>query len=336
MSTSHAKRRRKMRCSADYKNAHYDHYGVNYPIAGSNRMLDERLDRTRLDLAEFLKKKRENISPTSVGLPQTGRRRTPGLRREEVAALAGVGLTWYTWLEQGRHINVSSHVLDRISDILNLDDVERRHLFMLAHKRPPVAAAETTYQIPSIVRTLLDDLSLRPAYVFNLRWDVLAWNCAAQRLFDFDGRPKSELNMLWMLFGDQILSDRIRDWEEQAPLFVASFRRDFAQASNDREMVELVAALEEISPLFRSLWRSQSVQGRCQGRRSFEMGGIGFVEFDHSTLIVNADEHVRLALYAAKDMAATNRIFVNICNDEAIRISPDRTSRSCPLHFTTD
>lgn len=268
-----------------------------------------RLERTRTELAEFLKAKRSHSSPLSLGLPQTTRRRTPGLRREEVAAMAGVGVTWYTWLEQGRDINVSSHFLDRVSRVLNLDEVERRHLFLLAQKRPPVLCEKTSYQVSSLIRLLLDDLKIRPAYVFNLRWDVIAWNAAAQHVFAFEGQRPDELNMLWMLFADDRLNRRIADWNNQAPLFVASFRRDFAQAPEDEDMLNLVDRLEEKSDLFRSLWRSQSVQGRCQGRRSFDVKGVGLVEFEHSTLVVSAEDHLRLALYAATGNPEADTLF---------------------------
>jgi transcriptional regulator with XRE-family HTH domain len=276
-------------------------------------MLEKRLERTRLDLGQFLKKKRGDVSPMSVGLQPTSRRRTPGLRREELATLAGVGVTWYTWLEQGRDINVSDHFLDRISRVLRLDEVERRHLFLLAQKRPPIGGGETTRQLSGIVKVILDDLILRPAYVFNLRWDVIAWNAAADRVFAFEGQEPDRLNMLLMLFGDDRLSARISDWDDQAPLFVASFRRDFAQAPEDETMHNLVASLEEVSPLFRRLWRSQNVHGRCQGRRSFHVDTIGPVEFNHSTLIINAEEHLRLALYAATEGYNASARFADAC-----------------------
>ncbi|MGY2051627.1 helix-turn-helix transcriptional regulator [Methylobacterium sp. JK268] len=271
-----------------------------------------RLDRTRKDLAEFLRTKRAALAPESLGLPRTPRRRTPGLRREELAAMAGIGLTWYTWLEQGRAIAVSSHVLDRIARILRLDEVERRHLFLLAQQRPPAASGATTWRIPDLVRVLLDDLGTRPAYVFNLRWDVLAWNRAAALVFGFEIRPPEERNMLRMLFDDERLSGRIAQWEEQAPLVVASFRRDLAQAPEDPAMLDLVAALEGRSALFRTLWASQSVRGRCRGRRVLSLDGTGPVAFTHATLIVDAEEHLRLALYAAMD-ARDHARFAALC-----------------------
>lgn len=261
-------------------------------------MLDNRLDRTHTELADFLRSRREALSPLDVGLPAGKRRRTPGLRREEVAALAGVGITWYTWLEQGRSIRVSTHFLDNISRVLKLDDIERRHLFLLAHQRPPALTAQTWCQLSPMVRLLMDDLTLRPAYVLNLRWDVLGWNTAADDLFGFTHRPESERNMLWMLFADDRLNSQIVDWSSQAAQVLASFRRDFARAPEDEDMVNLVDMLTEVSVGFKTLWNQHDVHGRCEGRRIFRLAGEGEVAFDHTSFIVDEDKHLRLVFYA--------------------------------------
>lgn len=261
-------------------------------------MLENRLDRTHTALADCLRNRRESLSPLDVGLPAGKRRRTPGLRREEVAALAGVGITWYTWLEQGRSIRVSSHFLDNLSRVLKLDEIERRHLFLLAHQRPPALTAQTGCQLSPMTRLLLDDLTLRPSYVLNLRWDVLGWNEAADALFGFSQRPLSERNMLWMLFADDQLNSKIVEWSVQAPQVLASFRRDFARAPEDEDMVSLVAILSEISGDFKNLWSQHDVHGRCEGRRTFRLADEGDVPFDHSSFIVDEDEHLRLVFYA--------------------------------------
>jgi len=272
-------------------------------------MLDRRLDRTRIELADFLRRRRESLSPLDVGLPLGKRRRTPGLRREEVAALAGVGLTWYTWLEQGRDINVSSAFLDNISRVLKLDETERRHLFLLAHQRPPVRSGRPWCTLPPLVRRLLDDLAGRPAYVLNLHWDVIGWNTAAERLFEFEARDPAERNMLWMLFADDRLHGRIVEWQEQAPQILASFRRDLAQAPEDEDMVSLVETLEGVSPQFRDLWTRHDVHGRCEGRRSFLVDGIGPVTFEHATFTIDQEKHLRLVFYSAVEGDAASRTF---------------------------
>jgi hypothetical protein len=276
-------------------------------------MLERRLNRMRSELADFLRTRRESLSPLDVGLPRGARRRTPGLRREEVAALAGVGLTWYTWLEQGRDINVSTAFLDNVGRVLKLDEIERRHLFLLAHNRPPPVNGRQWCSISPLVRRLLDDLILRPAYVFNLRWDVIAWNAAAQTLFGFKARDTPERNMLWMLFADDRLHRRVREWSVQAPQILASFRRDYAQAPEDGDMNELVASLEKISPEFQKLWNRHDVHGRCQGERSFEIDGIGSVAFEHSTFIIDEERHLRLVMYAAISDRPSSIHFENRC-----------------------
>lgn len=258
------------------------------------------LNRTRQELADFLRMKREKLSPQAVGLPSGTRRRTPGLRREEVAALAGVGLTWYTWLEQGREINASVEFLEDLARVLKLDATERYHLFLLAHQRPPVVAGHQWCQVTPLIRRLLDDLTLRPAYVMNLSWDIIAWNPAADRLFSLAERQPEQRNMLWMLFADPELNQRLIGWLEQAPQILASFRRDYARAPQDATMLQRVQALSDVSPQFRQLWQQHDIHGRCQGQRTFLVAGAGEVTFEHASFIVDEDNHLRLVMYSAQ------------------------------------
>ena len=258
------------------------------------------LNRTRQELADFLRMKREKLSPQAVGLPSGTRRRTPGLRREEVAALAGVGLTWYTWLEQGREINASVEFLEDLARVLKLDATERYHLFLLAHQRPPVVAGHQWCQVTPLIRRLLDDLTLRPAYVMNLSWDIIAWNSAADRLFTITERQPEQRNMLWMLFADPELNQRLMGWLEQAPQILASFRRDYARAPQDATMLQRVQALSDVSPQFRQLWQQHDIHGRCQGQRTFLVAGAGEVTFEHASFIVDEDNHLRLVMYSAQ------------------------------------
>jgi transcriptional regulator with XRE-family HTH domain len=258
------------------------------------------LNRTRQELADFLRMKREKLSPQAVGLPSGTRRRTPGLRREEVAALAGVGLTWYTWLEQGREINASVEFLEDLARVLKLDATERYHLFLLAHQRPPVVAGHQWCQVTPLVRRLLDDLTLRPAYVMNLSWDIIAWNPAADRLFAIAERQPEQRNMLWMLFADPELNQRLMGWQEQAPQILASFRRDYARAPQDATMLQRIQALSDVSPQFRQLWQQHDIHGRCQGQRTFLVTGAGEVTFEHASFIVDEENHLRLVMYSAQ------------------------------------
>lgn len=267
------------------------------------------LNRTRQELADFLRMKREKLSPQAVGLPSGTRRRTPGLRREEVAALAGVGLTWYTWLEQGREINASVEFLEDLARVLKLDATERYHLFLLAHQRPPVVAGHQWCQVTPLVRRLLDDLTLRPAYVMNLSWDIIAWNPAADRLFTIAERQPEQRNMLWMLFADPELNQRLMEWQEQAPQILASFRRDYARAPQDATMLQRIQALSDVSPQFRQLWQQHDIHGRCQGQRTFLVAGAGEVTFEHASFIVDEDNHLRLVMYSAQPDCPTSAAF---------------------------
>lgn len=267
------------------------------------------LNRTRQELADFLRMKREKLSPQAVGLPSGTRRRTPGLRREEVAALAGVGLTWYTWLEQGREINASVEFLEDLARVLKLDATERYHLFLLAHQRPPVVAGHQWCQVTPLVRRLLDDLTLRPAYVMNLSWDIIAWNPAADRLFTIAERQPQQRNMLWMLFADPELNQRLMEWQEQAPQILASFRRDYARAPQDATMLQRIHALSNVSPQFRQLWQQHDIHGRCQGQRTFLVAGAGEVTFEHASFIVDEDNHLRLVMYSAQPDCPTSAAF---------------------------
>lgn len=258
------------------------------------------LERNRAELADFLRSRRERISPQDVGLPSGARRRTPGLRREEVAALAGVGLSWYTWLEQGREISVSATFLENLSRTLKLDATERRHLFLLAHQRLPPEPGKTWCIVPPLVHRLMADLSQRPAYVLNLRWDVLAWNAAADKVFAFSSVPVERRNLLWMLFTMPSMRVLLDPWKDQALQILSSFRRDFVRAPLDPEIGTLVKELEKVDTDFRTWWRQQDSHGPCQGIRYFNVTDIGPVVFEHTSLTIDVDRDLRLVYYAAK------------------------------------
>ncbi|RFA30696.1 transcriptional regulator [Alkalilimnicola ehrlichii] len=257
------------------------------------------LQRTRNELAAFLRARRERLSPADVGLPSGGRRRTPGLRREEVAALAGVGLTWYTWLEQGRDIGVSATFLDNLARVFKLDAAERRHLFLLAHERPPAEPGKTFCVVPPLVLRLMHDLAPHAAYVLNLRWDVLAFNEAADRLFGFERHAPEQRNMLWMLFTDPLLRERFDGWKEQAPQILSSFRRDYARATQEADIQAMVDELQKVSPDFKYWWSRHDVHAPCKGIRDLRVDD-NVVAFEHVSLTIDAERHLRLVVYAQK------------------------------------
>ncbi|MGF6176006.1 helix-turn-helix transcriptional regulator [Ensifer sp. 4252] len=260
-------------------------------------MTDRTLVRTRTDLSDFLLRHRKKLTPVDAGLPSTGHRRTPGLRREEVAALAGVGLTWYTWFEQGRDIQVSESFLLKVAKALKLDDAECSHLFLLAHRRPPPPEA---YQWPSVnplIQRLLDDLVARPAYVANLRWDVVAWNACADDLFGFTNREQPERNLIRLIFADPELRRRLPRWRDEAPKLLAQFRYDLAAAPDDPAMLALVDEMKKLSPDFRRWFEQPSTESHARGIGTIMDSGGTQLGFMHEMLTVDEYRHLKMVVY---------------------------------------
>lgn len=259
-------------------------------------MAHHRLERTQSDLTEFMLRHRHKLTPADVGLPTSGRRRTPGLRREEVAALAGVGLTWYTWFEQGRDIQVSERFLLNISRALKLDDAECCHLFLLAHRRAPPAEAYQDQVIPPRTQALMNEL-VRPAYVMNLRWDVVAWNGLADELLCLSDIEVPERNLLKMVFANPNLRRRLPDWQQDASRLLAQFRCDLAVAPEDPVMQALIDDLCRLSPDFRHWWETPSMDGYNRGISSIlDKEGI-LHDFAHEVLTVDEHRHLRMVVY---------------------------------------
>jgi transcriptional regulator with XRE-family HTH domain len=216
----------------------------------------------RAELAQFLRTRRERISPQHVGLPPGTRRRTPGLRREELALLAGVGATWYTWLEQGRAITVSGQVLESLARVLQLDADERTHLFILARDQLPADPLPLTQTVDSALQLILDTMGIYPAWVLSPRWDIIAWNQAACRMFaDFSTMTSRERHLLWFLFIDPRHRAMAVDWEREAQRFLALFRASTQRYVGEAWLTELVNDLKQVSPSFREWWSRYDVQG---------------------------------------------------------------------------
>lgn len=254
------------------------------------------LGRTRHELSEFLIRHRNKLTPGEVGLPATERRRTPGLRREEVAALAGVGLTWYTWFEQGREVKVSEKFLLNVAYALKLDDAECAHLFLLAHRRPPPPEAHQWGSVTPGIQRLLDDLP-RPAYVQNLRWDVIAWNAAADALFELEAKSREDRNLLRMTFTAPEMRRRLCAWRDDAPRLLAQFRYDVAIAPEDPAMLALIEEMKVLSPSFRREWDKPSNAVARRGIGSVLNANGRQEDFQHETLVVNEHRHLKMVVY---------------------------------------
>jgi PAS domain-containing protein len=268
-------------------------------------MVERSLGRAKNELSDFLTRHRKKLIPADVGLPSGGRRRTSGLRREEVAGLAGVGLTWYTWFEQGRDIQVSETFLLNVARALKLDDAECSHLFLLAHRRPPPPEAHQSSSVTPLIQQLLDDLVARPAYVINLRWDVIAWNEAADRLFGFGARERETRNVLRIVFADPDMRRRLPAWRDDAPRLLAQFRYDFAVAPDDPPLLTLVEELKHLSADFRQWWEKPGSAESKRGIGSLLATDATRFDFRHETLVVDEHRHLRMVVYFAQSSPVT-------------------------------
>jgi transcriptional regulator with XRE-family HTH domain len=235
-------------------------------------------------LAQFLRARRDALTPADVGLPQGRGRRTKGLRREEVALLAGVSVTWYTWLEQGRPINASVDVLEALARTLRLDDAERRHLLTLATGAAGEAPPEMEHAPDALVR-LIDAMEPAPAYVLGPRWEFLAWNRAQSRLYPMIDRLDGiERNLLWVIFAEPDARRLVADWPDQARRIMAEFRAGTAGLRTDPIVVELVSKLQAASPEFAEWWPEQAVALFETRVRRYHHDRAGELAFEYQQL----------------------------------------------------
>ncbi|PSK91746.1 helix-turn-helix protein [Murinocardiopsis flavida] len=249
--------------------------------------------RRREQLRDFLRTRRARLTPEDVGMPAGGRRRTPGLRREEVAALAGVGVSWYTWLEQGRDINVSVEVLDAISGTLRLSDAERAHMYVLAGLNPPRSGAVRDATVTPELRHLLDAWAPRPALLRDPYWNLIATNDAAQAVFGFDD---SDHNCLITFFTNARYRAMHIHWASVAPEVVAAFRADAAHAPDDPGFDQVVEYLSAVSSDFAEMWARHDVGAHTQAVKAVRHPEVGDLVFDKTTLSVadRPDWHLEL------------------------------------------
>jgi len=252
----------------------------------------------RKEFGAFLRSRRERLTPAAVDLPSGFRRRTPGLRREEVALLAGVGITWYTWLEQGRDVQASAEVLAAIADSLRLEAAERRHLFALAGRAPILPPAQGEEHVDESLWRMLASLDQQPAYVMGRRWDVLAWNPAAAALFgDYGKLSGDERNILHMLFANPAHRRLLLDWQELAPRSLAMFRTESARYAGDADFLRLIAKLEAASPDFRRWWLAREVLPPRAGHKRIRHPTAGRMTFEYSSFAVTGDRDLKLVVY---------------------------------------
>ena len=261
----------------------------------------------RREFGAFLRSRREKLTPESVGLPHGVRRRTPGLRREEVALLAGVGTTWYTWLEQGRDVQPSPEVLSAIADALRLNHAERRHIATLSDRPLPDWRATGAECVTESLQRILKSLTRQPAYILGRRWDVLAWNRAATVLFgDYAKLTGDTRNIMHLLFVNHQHRALLIDWGELAPAALAMFRADSARYVGDPDFERLIDTLMRSSPEFRTWWPKHDVSRDVTRQKRIKHPVAGRMVFEYSSFMVAEQPDMKLVVYTPLEESETS------------------------------
>ena len=260
----------------------------------------------RRQLRDFLKGCRARVTPSDVGLPSTHRRRTPGLRRDEVAALAGVSVTWYTWLEQGRKIRVSADVLERVAATLLMTAAEREFLFALAQQRPVLQVSVPTDHVSPSLECMLAAISV-PALVMTSRWDVIAWNSLTRIFRNYDELPPQKRNLLRIVLieDESYQLDPVRH-EEMARRGLSKFRVDYSQNPGSESFERFIAELIAESEMFRRLWNSPEVMSRLEGVGHYPH--LGGVNFEVSSYVPEGKSMLRLVVYTPHDTQTAQKL----------------------------
>ena len=259
-------------------------------------------------LGTYLKDRRAKLDPADFGFSST-RRRTPGLRREEVAQRANVSATWYTWLEQGRGGAPSAEVLDHIAKALALTEIEREHLFLLAQNRPPEVEYQAHEDITPKLQCVLDSLEFSPAFVKTPSWDVVGWNrAAAAVLTDYGKRAPGDRNILRLLFCDPGVREEMPDWESDARFAVAAFRADAARAGANASTRALVDELCQSSLEFEAMWLEHDVRALGEGIKSVCHPGSGSITLEYSAFAVDGKPDLGLVIYTPATVADRERV----------------------------
>lgn len=249
----------------------------------------------RRELAEFIRSHRERLTPTAIGISAGGRRRTPGLRREEVAQLRGLSTTWYSWIEQGRDVSVSPMALARLAEVLRLARAERAYLFTLAGKRDPAQDADDIGDMPAAALRCVEAIAA-PAYILDRGFNARSFNAKAKRLFaGWLDRP-TERNLLRFIFLEPAARALICDWEERARRVVAEFRAVRGAHLADPLLRRLVEELAHESPDFARFWNEHVVLGREGGERTFNHPKDGFLRYEQVTFNLAGSTELRLTM----------------------------------------
>ena len=260
-------------------------------------------------LGQFLRDRRTRMDPLAFGFP-IGRRRTPGLRREEVALRSNISPTWYTWLEQGRGGAPSANVLDRIAAGLLLTEAERQHLHVLAFGHPPeVTHGKPQETVTPRLQRILDAISDCPALVIDAAWNVLAWNkAAALVLTDYGQLAPEQRNILRLVFSEKGHARNQKDWDTLTRYLVGKFRADVARAGANADVEVLVKDLSEASPAFKDLWDENEVSGTGEGTKRLHHHELGPIEMEYSTFLVEGRSDLTLMVHSPATREAAERV----------------------------
>jgi len=252
----------------------------------------------RQELADFLRSRRERTSPAEAGLPERPRRRTPGLRREDLADLAGISATWYTRLEQGRDIRASVSVVERLARALRLDSVERTQLFQLALRQAPPISRGPKEKLSPLLQRVLRHLDSLPALVLGRRWDVLGWNLAARALLtDFESIAPEDRNLVWLVFTKPAMRTLFVDWPSRARDVLARFRVDYGRHTGDPQFVDLVNRLKRVSPEFAQWWPRHDLMPHTGGRKHYNHPLVGRMVLEHVPFSINENPELQMLLF---------------------------------------
>ncbi|ALV58977.1 MULTISPECIES: helix-turn-helix transcriptional regulator [Burkholderia] len=259
-------------------------------------------------LGAYLRDRREKLDPAALGLPAT-RRRTPGLRREEVAQRAHVSVAWYTWLEQGRGGAPSADVLDRLARALMLNEAEREHLFLIGLGHPPEVRYHAPAGVTPRLQHVLDSLDASPAIIRTATWDVAAWNdAAAATLTDYATLPPAARNILRLIFVDAGVRHAQSDWERVARFAVGGFRADVARSGATQAVQAFVDEMRATSAEFDAMWRDHDIRTHEEATKEIRHPRAGRIALEHSTFSVTGRPDLSLVIFTPATPADRARI----------------------------
>lgn len=262
----------------------------------------------RDELTRFLKQARARISPTDVGLPPSGRRRAPGLRREEVATLSGMSLTWYTWFEQGRDVQPSAAMLERLSRTLRLSPQQREFLFALAQHRPPPLALAPDQAIRPTTQHMMDALNI-PAQVITEDWTVIGWNRIVATLFrDYAKLPIGERNLFKILMLDARYRADQEQYRSMARRLTARFKWDYSRTTRINVFDEIIQEMLDRCEVFREFWADSEIIAHFEDVHTVNVPGIGGITVQHSSYAIEEAPSQRLILFVPADPVSAERL----------------------------